>query len=319
MKAKYTGQQLLLRLQSILLLLTASFFAAGQQIGVWEKFEVKERMTNLQDQKARCLPKCSFSGRSDDRGMNFEFSYYSDVDRKSHVYRGHVAWEWKNAKGPGMLIPGEKVTIRGIISNLSSETGGVTGYVMFGNWRFMKPESGKSGDENAGPNGTAIMVGSFDVPKEPGRKPDGTLIPYLNLHFSLSGGNEQRFIERTIVYKWKATQQQAVIQKPATTQPPDANTNGPQVFTEKATYKAGEPITVNFKNLPGFKADWIGIYGAKAYHANEYIEWKYTNGLKEGTMTFESPRYGAGDYIIRVYENNGYKLLVQSIAFKVTN
>ncbi|MCB0572282.1 MAG: hypothetical protein KDC66_21090, partial [Phaeodactylibacter sp.] len=79
----------------------------------------------------------------------------------------------------------------------------------------------------------------------------------------------------------------------------------------------GEEVVVHFKNLPGYAQDWIGIYGAKAYHANEYIEWKYTNGLKEGSMRFASPRYGPGEYIFRVYENNGYTLLAQSVVFSV--
>ncbi len=207
MKAIYNMQQFFHKLYAIAVALILANVTTGQQSGIWEKYEVKERMTNLQEQKARCLPNCSFSGKSDDMGMNIEFNYYSNVDHKNHVYRGHVAWEWKNQKGPGTLIPGEKVTIRGIISNLTSETSGVSGYATFGNWGFMKPESGKSGDETARPNGTAIMVGSFEVPKGPGKKPDGSINPYLNLTFTLSGGNEQSFIDRTIVYKWKPNQQ----------------------------------------------------------------------------------------------------------------
>lgn len=94
-------------------------------------------------------------------------------------------------------------------------------------------------------------------------------------------------------------------------------TNARQAWAEKTVYKAGEPIVVKFKNLPGFASDCFGLYGAKAYHANEYIEWKHTKGLKEGSMQFNSPLYGAGDYVFRIYENNGYKLLVQTVAFKV--
>ncbi|MBL7725514.1 MAG: hypothetical protein JNK27_15305 [Chitinophagaceae bacterium] len=319
MKAISKLQQLLLKWYAIPLMFVFPTISTAQQVGLWERSEVYERMTNLQDQKARCLPNCSFSGKADDMGMTFEFNYYSNVDRKSHLYRGHVAWVWKNQKGPATLVPGEKVTIRGVINNLSAENSGVTAYAMLGIWRFMKPESGKSGDESAKPNGSAVMVGSFDVPKQPGINRDGTKNPYLRLTFTLSGGNEQSFIERTIVYKWTAFQGQPTIQNPPVTPPPVADTTSPRLYAEKTTYKVGEPIVVRFKNLPGFKADWVGIYGAKAYHANEYIEWKYTNGLKEGTLTFTSPRYGAGEYIFRVYENNGYKLLTQSVAFKVIN
>ncbi len=195
MKAKFKIPVNIILLPAFICLFTVTAFS---QNGTWQRSGVKENMTNLKEQKARCLPNCTFSGKSDDMGMTYEFNYYSNIDRKSHVYRGHVAWTWKN---PGTMVPGEKITIRGVISNLSAESGGVTAYATLGNWGFMKPESGKSGDESAKPNGSAVMAGTFEVPKV-GYKPDGTIIPYLNLTFILSGGNEQKFIERTIVYKW---------------------------------------------------------------------------------------------------------------------
>ena len=318
MKTIFHCRLLLRKLYMLLFLIPFSENTTAQQQGVWEKFEVKERMTDVAKNKKR-NPSFSFSAKSDDKGMNFEMSSVWSNDKKTHTYRGHVAWVWTCEKGPGLLIPGEQVTIKGIISNLSDEpSGSICGNAVFGNWRFMKPQSGKSGDECAKPNGSSIMIGSFTVPKQPGIKRDGTANPYIYLTFSLNGGNESRFIERIITYKWKTVTGQS---QPAGTQPmvvsPPATTDGPQVWTDKTEYNAGEPIVVKYRNLPGFKTDWIGIYGAKAYHANEYIEWKYTNGLKEGSLQFNSPRYGTGDYMIRIYENNGYKLLVQSITFKV--
>lgn len=315
MKPIYMPQQFFYRLYAFLILLTLTFLASGQKPGTWEKFKVEERMTDLQNPKDRCLPKCSFSGKSDDMGMNFEFRY-SGADKKTHVYRGHVAWEWKNSKGPGTLVPGEIVTIKGIVSNLTTENSSVTAWASFGAWGFMKPQSGKSGDETAKPNGSATMIGSFNVPKQPGLNKDGSENPYLQLTFTLSGGNQQRFVQRTIIYKWTPMQEPSLTAQPVVI---DNNNTNPFIETTKPEFKKGELITVKFKNLPGFAADWIGIYGSKAYHANEYIEWKYTNGLKEGTITFQSPRYGAGEYMIRVYENNGYKLLAQSIVFKVVD
>lgn len=180
------------------------------QNGHWFRESVKENKTDLTAQKAKCLPKCSFSGTSKDLGMNFEFSYYSDVDKKHHSYKGQSSWTWSSTEAISSLLPGQKITIRMIINNLSSENSGVTGYAMFGNWGFMKPESGKSGDETAKPNGSAIMVGTFEVPKSPGYNKDGSLNPYLRLTFLLSGGNEQRYIERIYTYKWT----QATVQPP---------------------------------------------------------------------------------------------------------
>lgn len=310
---------LIAKFYAMLLLLPVSFISTAQKTGVWEKFEVKERMTDVaahQKRNASFL----FSAKSDDKGMNFEMSSVWSNDKKRHSYRGHVAWEWTNLKGPSMLIPGEKVTIKGVISNFSGEpSSSICAYAVFGNWGFMKPQSGKSGDECAKPNGSATMIGTFTVPKQPGLNRDGTQNPYIYLKLSLHGGNESSFIDRTITYKWTEVtgQTQPPPPPPVVTPPPATNANAPQAWAEKTEYKVGETIVVKFKNLPGFTSDWIGIYGAKAYHANEFIEWKYTNGLKEGSMQFNSPRYGAGDYVFRIYENNGYKLLVQTVAFKV--
>jgi hypothetical protein len=316
MKNSYNRLPLLVKLYALLLLFPIPFFSTAQNTGVWEKVEVKEKMTDVAVHKKRNAT-FSFSAKSDDKGMNFEMSSVWANDKKTHTYRGHVAWEWTCQKGPGTLVPGEQVTIKGIISNLSTEpSSSICAYAVFGNWGFMKPQSGKSGDECAKPNGTATMIGSFPVPKQPGLNRDGTPNLFLYLKLSLHGGNESRFIDRTITYKWKPVTGQTEPTPPPVVIPPPA-TNAPQAWAEKTEYKVGEPIVVKFKNLPGFAKDWIGIYGAKAYHANEYIEWKYTNGLKEGSMQFNSPRYGAGDYIFRIYENNGYKLLVQTVAFKV--
>lgn len=319
MKTNTNWQLSLLRLFAMLFLLPLATVTTAQQQGVWEKLEVKEKMTDIAAQKKR-NPSFSFTAKSDDIGMNFEMSSVWANDQKRHTYRGQVTWTWVNQKGSVMLIPGEQITIKGTISNLSSEpNASICAYATFGNWGFMKPQSGKSGDECAKTNGFAVMIGTFTVPKQPGLNRDGTPNPYIYLTFSLHGGNESRFIERTIIYKWKPVtgQVQPAPNPPAVTTAPAANPSAPQAYAEKAVYKVGEPIVVKFKNLSEFKANWIGIYGAGAYHANEYIEWKYTNGLKEGSMEFKSPRYGAGDYIFRVYENNGYKLLVQSVAFKV--
>lgn len=317
-------QQPLVWLFSFLPLFPFSYISKAQTTGVWERVEVKERMTDVVAGKKR-NPTFQFSAKADDMGMNFEMSSVWSNDKKIHTYRGHVAWKWTNQKGPATLIPGEQVTIEGIISNLTSEpSASICAYANFGTWGFMKPKSGKSGDECARPNGSTTIIGTFPVPKQPGLNRDGTQNPYIYLKFSLHGGNDSRFIERTITYKWKKiigqTQQPADSTPPAVQPPPTpvVNNNAPQAWTEKSIYKVGEPIVVKFKNLPGYTADWIGIYGAKAYHANEYIEWKITNGLKEGSMEFKTPRYGPGDYMFRIYENNGYKLLVQTVAFKVS-
>lgn len=170
------------------------------QDGYWQRFDVKEDMTDIQKLIKTTYKNFNpahhkFSGKTGDMGMNFEYVYYSTIDGKNHTYRGHVAWEWSN---PNTMTPGDKLKVKGIISNLSAE-GSVSAYINIGAAGFMKPEPGNL--DYAKPNGTTKIAGTAIVPK-PGLDRNGKLIPYLNLKFTLSGGNEFRWIERTIIYKW---------------------------------------------------------------------------------------------------------------------
>lgn len=141
MKRSGLLQQSLCNILPLLFLFPIPFVSIAQQTGVWERFEVKEKMTDAAVFKKRNST-FLFSAKADDNGMNFEMSSVWSNDKKRHTYRGQVAWEWTNLKGPSMLIPGEKVTIKGIISNLSGEPGSsICAYAVFGNWGFMKPQS----------------------------------------------------------------------------------------------------------------------------------------------------------------------------------
>lgn len=304
---------------ALLILFALSSGLHGQPKGVWVKVSAKDEMTNETELKKKC-PKCGFLGKSGDRGLSYEMTYFSTVTNRNYIYRGQMNWDWNGRLSADSLFPGEEISMKAVINNLSGEaTGSVSGWIQFGNWGFTKPLPGMK--DYAGPNGSITITGSFNVPKEPALFRDGSKNLFITMSYHLSGGNETRFIRRFVTYKWSDITTQPVLKKDPPPNPPDPalNIQGPQAYPEKVEYKTGEPVTVVFKNLPGFKADWIGVYGAKAYHANEYIEWKYTEGLKEGKMTFNSPRYGAGEYMFRIYENNGYKLLVQTVVFKVVN
>lgn len=291
--------------------------AAVQAQGVWEKVNVKDEMPREAEIKKK-MKSYSFMAKTGENFLTYDMSYYSDPLRKSFKYIGTLSWAWSSQKGYGTLVPGEVVTVKATVSNNSAEpTGSVAGWISYGNWGFTKPVPAKP--DFAGPNSSIKLEGSFTVAKKPALNKDGTINPYLTIRFEVSGGNDTRFIRRIITYKWTATQvPPPPEQPPVVAPPPAADANAPFIGAEKTSYKKGEQVVVRFRNLPGFAKDWIGIYGSKAYHANEFIEWKYTNGLKEGTMTFTSPRYGPGEYMFRVYENNGYKLLAQSVVFTVT-
>lgn len=395
---------------SFLLMLLAAFAGLAQSPGIWKQTGIHINQTDLQAQKAKCLPNCSFTGHADEDGMQYRYAHLG-ADRKTHVYSGHVRFDWQSAKGTGTLLPGETVRVIAYVTN-TGDAGTTSGYVTAGRNGFM---TSRSGQAYAGLNGTVVMVGTFVVPKEPAQKPDGTLIPTWDITFVLTGGNETRYIERIVTYTWqpvtgqtgkenqssgsaiktdrtnygdgeqitvlfsglpgnnrdwigiyragtdgraylswqytqgkkdgrlvftppsageyiliayendgyrelgRSTVVQVGSRASQSESPPGTAPDGPGVVTDKAVYRVGESITVQFTGISGYPQDWIGIYHAQAYHANEYIEWKYTEGRKSGSMTFASPRSGAGSYIFRVYENNGYKLLAQSPVFKVVD
>lgn len=183
--------------------------SAMAQDGYWQRSDVKEEMTDIQKLIKNTYKNFNpahhkFSGKTGDMGLNFEYIYYSTIDRKNHTYRGHVAWEWSN---PNTMNPGDKLTVKGIVSNLTGESGSVSAYVNMGAADFLKPETGYPG--YASPNSTTKMAGTAIIPK-PGIDRNGKLIPYLYVKFGLSGGNEFRWVERTIIYKWIPTIKQTL-------------------------------------------------------------------------------------------------------------
>ncbi|MBI5858079.1 MAG: hypothetical protein HZB42_10590 [Sphingobacteriales bacterium] len=237
----------------IFLLFCLFAMTARSQDGYWQRYNVKDTMTDVQKlirntYKNFNLAHHKFSAQTGDMGLSFEYNYYSTIDKKDHIRRGHVAWEWTN---PSTMTPGEKLTVRGIVSNLTAESGNVSAYVKLSSFGFMKPEPGKL--SYAKPNGTTIMAGTAEVPK-PGIDRNGKLIPYLYLKFVLSGGNNFTWVERTITYTW--------IPKKTETNPPATGSNA-----IAGTYKTD------------FNEMTLSITGNKVTGT-----YKWNNGKIEGTL-----------------------------------
>jgi hypothetical protein len=112
----------------------------------------------------------------------------------------------------------------------------------------------------------------------------------------------------------------------------------PSVWTSKAVYKVGEPITVSWSAAPGYKWDWLAPFRAgKApaplveectggYCGNlHYLLYEYTEASIEGSTTFDSASsigytswpLGPGRYRIRMLLDDGYRLLATSARFKI--
>lgn len=73
----------------------------------------------------------------------------------------------------------------------------------------------------------------------------------------------------------------------------------------KSSFAVGEKITVQFFGLAGNSTDWITITKA-GLPENQYGQWMYTSGKKDGEMSFNG--LDAGSYEVRLYLNNSYKI-----------
>jgi endonuclease/exonuclease/phosphatase family metal-dependent hydrolase len=89
----------------------------------------------------------------------------------------------------------------------------------------------------------------------------------------------------------------------------------PEISTGKSTYHVGEPIDVSWRDAPGERWDWVGIYrrGANPRKAS-YLLWTYTGASIEGDATLDESAYGpwplpAGKYSVYLLRDDGYKLL----------
>ena len=99
----------------------------------------------------------------------------------------------------------------------------------------------------------------------------------------------------------------------------------PVLTLSKNVYEEGEPIVVNFANVPALKDDWIGIYAVGQTPVDSKCPtYVYTNQQKNGSVTlnvsgtynFVSPLH-AGNYFACYFLSNGYEEATPRIAFKV--
>ncbi len=88
----------------------------------------------------------------------------------------------------------------------------------------------------------------------------------------------------------------------------------PELRLEKSTFKPGEAIQVFWRNAPGMKNDWIGVY-----HANDpdlyggYMAFVYTGAKVDGSLLFDSKvlrePLAPGEYELRLMREDSYVML----------
>ena len=89
------------------------------------------------------------------------------------------------------------------------------------------------------------------------------------------------------------------------------------------TFASGEPLPITWRNGPGNRYDWIGVYEAAATEKQSYLAWNYINARSSGEMQLSaaSAREGwplpPGRYVARMLLDDGYGLLAESAPFTI--
>lgn len=104
--------------------------------------------------------------------------------------------------------------------------------------------------------------------------------------------------------------------------------SSPLVETSRRSYDVGEAVQISWKNGPGNRNDYLGIYeaGIDAEYIAGYdggLAWIYVDALPEGTLRLDQassisawplPR---GSYVVRLLKDDGYEVLAESQPFTV--
>ena len=91
----------------------------------------------------------------------------------------------------------------------------------------------------------------------------------------------------------------------------------PEIATVKRTYRTGQPIKVRWKNAPGNRWDWVGIYHRGANpNVAWYLDWAYTKATVQGHLTLSEASHGPwplapGKYSVYLLVDDSYKKIAQ--------
>ena len=95
----------------------------------------------------------------------------------------------------------------------------------------------------------------------------------------------------------------------------------PEVEVRRRASQGTEPIDVRWRNAPGNRWDWVGVYRAGETVPGNHLIWKHTGATISGSARLEPDDFPAplapGRYEVRLMEDDGYDLLA-SAEFVVT-
>jgi exonuclease III len=102
---------------------------------------------------------------------------------------------------------------------------------------------------------------------------------------------------------------------------PDA---APSVEVVGSRFARGEPLAIRWRNGPGNRNDWLGVFDAGAPRAGQdVLAWGYVRARSSGTLALAAPTAESGwplppgRYVVRFLEDDGFELLAESSPFTV--
>ncbi len=89
----------------------------------------------------------------------------------------------------------------------------------------------------------------------------------------------------------------------------------PSIELTAEAYAPGERIGVRWRNAPGNKLDYVGIFSADEPSLYDYLGFLYTGARPEGELEFtraDTGRLAPGDYVANLMLDDGYTILASA-------
>jgi hypothetical protein len=90
----------------------------------------------------------------------------------------------------------------------------------------------------------------------------------------------------------------------------------PRISAARASFAAGEPIRLRWRNAPGNKLDWVGIFRAGPLDVYDYLGFSYLGAMPHGHVSFAPgdlyEKLKPGRYVAGLFLDDGYSLLART-------
>jgi endonuclease/exonuclease/phosphatase family metal-dependent hydrolase len=93
----------------------------------------------------------------------------------------------------------------------------------------------------------------------------------------------------------------------------------PRIRSAKAVYRQGEPVRLSWRNAPGNKYDWVGVFPGGPLNVYNYLGFSYIGALPNGHLAMTQADLGKlapGRYTAGLFLDDGYSVLART-SFRV--